>query len=430
MLRAVYDLVGGLWKEKIQLAAMVLFVATLPLNREVNQVFFVVLVLSCLPLCKYELWVRRRKIIVAFIIIYLIAVFSSFYAPDKKAAISTLELQLALLLSPVLIGISYQPSKEKDNLIKTGFISGICVSLVYLFIIFLYKMNKEQLSISAWLQQENLNHQYSSPIGMHATILSTYVAVCASLIIEFLGSAKRFSEKVFLFFLFALCIISLFLLSSRMVLAISGISFILLIFLNPRPYWWPGKVLIGAFLLVSLIAFIDQSSYFKARFNQDIQKDLKWSQWKNLVFNPHIVSKDSVLKNDGTRIERWIASIELIKEKPLFGYGTGQEKPQLFRKYREMGLTVTLEQGYDAHNQFLSIMIKSGLIGLITLLILFGTAFYLSIKNKDLVYFSFLLVITAVCIVENYLNVNKGVFFFSFFNIFFAISFQNRGKQK
>jgi hypothetical protein len=48
--------------------------------------------------------------------------------------------------------------------------------------------------------------------------------------------------------------------------------------------------------------------------------------------------------------------------------------------------------------------------------------FKASLKNKDVVFISFMLVITIVSFSENILDVDKGVMFYSFFFSFFIFS--------
>ena len=130
----------------------------------------------------------------------------------------------------------------------------------------------------------------------------------------------------------------------------------------------------------------------------------------------------TIIRNDGARIERWVAAWKLIEKNPWIGYGTGQEKRVLFEKYGEMGLTTTLEQGYDSHNQFIAFTLQSGIFGLLAFIAMMLYGFYLSLKGRNYIYFSFLFVITGICTIDNFLEVNKGIFFFTFFNAFFFLS--------
>ena len=113
------------WKERIQLFFTVLFVSTLPFSRELNQVFYVLFLLGCLPLLSHGLWKERNKFLLAFITVYLMALVSAVAAPDSAEAFSKLEIQFALLLTPMIFGCSYRPDKAKDQVISFAFVTGV-----------------------------------------------------------------------------------------------------------------------------------------------------------------------------------------------------------------------------------------------------------------------------------------------------------------
>lgn len=415
-------------KERIQLIFICLFVFTLPFYRELNQVFYVLFILASIPLINKELWKERRILIIIFILFYLAQLTACLYAPDKASAFYTLEVQLALLLTPVIFGVSYIDVQKKNKWIICSFISGISIALIYLLICFFIKLYSGG-SLGDMLKIEHLNHQYSAPLNIHATYFSTYIVLSVSFLYRFLERSINKFLKLAISLQLALCVISLFLLLSRVVLIVYGLYF-LIYFLYQKRNGWIIKFAVLASVVMVIFFFAINSIYFKDRFESELQKDLKLSEWASLFSHSGKSTQEILSINDGSRIERWIAALQLIREHPVAGYGTGQEKPVLYKKYAQLGLTVTLRQKYDAHNQFFSSMLQSGVFGFSSLLLIFIFGFYLSLRNPDPVYFSFILVSLAVCLFDNYLNVNKGIFFFSFFNTFFFISYIENKKIK
>jgi O-antigen ligase len=120
------------------------------------------------------------------------------------------------------------------------------------------------------------------------------------------------------------------------------------------------------------------------------------------------------------RADRWYCAIELIKEKPLLGYGTGTEKDVLMQKYKKYNLQNAVVNHYDAHNQYLAFAIKGGIFGLIFFIIAIGYAIYLALASRNFLYLSFITLFAIACMTENVLESNKGIFFFAFFNTLFA----------
>ena len=85
------------------------------------------------------------------------------------------------------------------------------------------------------------------------------------------------------------------------------------------------------------------------------------------------LSKD---KAESTRIRLWQTSLNMIKDKPIWGIGLGNFG-QFFNQYK-------VEGGYDnyshPHNDFLNVAVNSGLLGLIAYLYLWAVFIYTTLK--------------------------------------------------
>ncbi|MBN9379728.1 MAG: O-antigen ligase family protein [Chitinophagaceae bacterium] len=405
-------------REKIQLTGICLFLLTLPYNREINQLFLVLFLLSSAPCINRSSWQRNKKAIFIFTAIFGIVLLSCLYDPDLTLALKKVEIKLALLLVPFIFGASYTPSNYKNDAIWIAFITGVCSALLYLLVYFIIHMRGLHLPVSQWLKQQYLNHQYSKPIDIHAGFFSCYVSLCLFALISFLFKKSDRFIRTGILLLMALCLISLFLLTSRSVLILTfGCLLCFTPFVLKRVSWYASATF-GLAAAGLIYFFMTRSNYFEERFTGELNKDVKLSQLTHAVEDHSNDLKGSILKNDGTRIERWVASMELIKKRPLLGYGAGQEKPQLWKKYEELGLTVSLEQHYDSHNQFISYTITSGILGLIAFVVLLVFAFIHAFRARSFLYITFLILVTGTCLIDTFLEVNKGVFFFAFFNVF------------
>ncbi|MCX7954279.1 MAG: O-antigen ligase family protein [Bacteroidales bacterium] len=115
------------------------------------------------------------------------------------------------------------------------------------------------------------------------------------------------------------------------------------------------------------------------------------------------------------RILIWKTTLELIKQNLLFGVGTGDIKDELVKKYKEKKFVYAFEQKLNAHNQFLETLLAQGILGLLSLLSIFGLLFYLNLKTKNVFFFAFTLFVFANFFFESMLNTQAGVVLFSFF---------------
>ena len=122
------------------------------------------------------------------------------------------------------------------------------------------------------------------------------------------------------------------------------------------------------------------------------------------------------------RIEYNKASLYLIKRHPLFGVGTGDIPNAYQQAYRDLDSQLDEQHRYKAHNQYMSITVGFGIIGL--LLFLFSL-FYPVFKSKNkcnYMYLSFLLIILLSMLPEDTIETQAGATFFAFFNAFFLFT--------
>ena len=69
----------------------------------------------------------------------------------------------------------------------------------------------------------------------------------------------------------------------------------------------------------------------------------------------------------------------------------------------------------NAHNQFISMLIKFGILGLLIFIATLYYGFRVSIREKDLLLFAFLFVVAIVSFSENIIDRDKGIYFYSIF---------------
>jgi O-antigen ligase len=162
-----------------------------------------------------------------------------------------------------------------------------------------------------------------------------------------------------------------------------------------------------AFLLfaILLMPFL-KGTYF-------YNKLVEGTQWE-LAVN---INKPNTDKDHGadSRMSRWLVSSELIRERPLFGYGTGAGRELLSKAYKGHNMHASIRQGYDSHNQYLGYAINYGLVGFAFLFVFFVINFVAAFRKRDLARFLFFFLIGSLCLTENYLIRNMGINFVALF---------------
>ncbi len=120
------------------------------------------------------------------------------------------------------------------------------------------------------------------------------------------------------------------------------------------------------------------------------------------------------------RLEFWKTGLLILKQNWIIGVGTGDVQDEFNLQYQRSGSQLKIEWWKRAHNQFLTITITFGFIGLIIFLVyLFAPA--INLKNKHDLFIVFMIISLVSMLNEDTLETQAGVTFFGFFYSFFLM---------
>jgi O-antigen ligase len=134
------------------------------------------------------------------------------------------------------------------------------------------------------------------------------------------------------------------------------------------------------------------------------------------------LSKQQVDETEDGRLARWGVVIDYISKKPIIGYGAGSEIGLLQDGFFDRKLYNSYLNRLNAHNEYLSFLIKSGVIGLSVYLFTLAFGFNMAFRRRDILFLTFITTIAIVSLSENLLDVDKGIFFYALFFSFFVFS--------
>jgi O-antigen ligase len=340
--------------------------------------------------------------------IFFLSLFTIFYSDYIAEGFKDVGHQLGILLFPICLSVTnLDIQKYKFSLLKIFAIT-CTATIVYLYIHAFLVIHYFHFPLLTIFSKSFINQNFSAPIELHSTYLSMYVALSISIFLLFFfkkPGLKNIQNILFTAVLFA----GLIQLSSRSVFIAMCLIIIIVI---------PALLLHGKerlhFSVVSLVVFIVIISAIanidslRKRYVNDLEDDLSQT-----AVTPDLTE---------TRMKRWVLELELIKQSPLIGYGGGAEKQVLKNKYFEEKFYRSYLVELNAHNQYLSFLIKSGIVGLLWYLYILFFGFSRAIKKRDFLLLSFMILIAIVSVSENILDVNKGIFFYSFFFSLFLIN--------
>ena len=334
--------------------------------------------------------------------IWLLALAGVLYSQDKDEAFSMVTRQWSMLLMPLLLSVNnVNLQKYKHNLLCI-FGLGCTATLVYLYIDALLTIRYFHLPLSSLFTSVFMNHNFSMPLKLHATYLAMYTAFSLIIFLYLLFTNNGPAMKWF----YVLCSIVLF--AALVQLSSRSVFIALLVIINLAfPFFnFNGKKRLVFFITASLIStavvfIIAHVDAFKIRYISELKTDL--------------TDNVTIIDNTEPRLARWEAIVELVKQSPVIGYGSGAERKELREKFFEKKFYFSYLYEFNAHSEYLSILIRLGIIGLAVFLFILYFSFRIAFQGRDIVFLGFLAMISVVGIAENFLDMNRGVFFYSFF---------------
>jgi O-antigen ligase len=126
------------------------------------------------------------------------------------------------------------------------------------------------------------------------------------------------------------------------------------------------------------------------------------------------------------RIPIWKAALSVVKHNLFYGVGVGDACEKLKKEYIEAGYSGYFYDNLNAHNQYLEVLLGSGIVGFSIFISILGTMSYIAIKNRNMLYGIFILMMMLFFMFESILNRLAGVSFFSLFS--FLLIHLNKGK--
>jgi O-antigen ligase len=362
---------------------------------------------------KFVLRSVRGSLVIIFTITYLLIAIGYFNSSNTEEALFRMQQKIPLLIFPVIFGtIKFDYAQFLRRILwslSIATVSGCAVCLLY--------------GLYAYLDTGNIKLLFGYELIILKDMQPHVLALCCFLSITFhlqrilnsrvgILANKNIVDWCILIFL-SLFII---LLSNRMILFCWSIT--MLYFLYRFIPSLPGRVA----LTLSFIALLVLAVIFNPSLN---------SQWKDLIDfseeNSIQLDQDKSLGRGWggktVRLSIWKCSFDVIKEHWVLGVGTGDAQDELQKAYeRRKFYFASMYNRYNAHNQYLQNLLMNGILALVAFLASLIYPLFLSLKKEDSlrIYTIFLLAVILIFCTESYLEINKGIVFYSFFNSIFA----------
>lgn len=362
----------------------------------------------------YNAWYRLKNgILFYFLLFYLIHAVAILYSENYFEATRELDKKIPFLLLPVAFSLIDPQilSKERKNILI--FFARLTIMISALLLV---------CSVYRYARSQDINvffyTGFTDPINFHPVYFAGYL-IFATIILLLTESERTKKWRViqdagiivFSFF-------TLILISSKTALFIFLVLIGYVLFERATSIHWTRKVLICVgFVLVSGLV-IYSFPVTRARIQDSLN-----SNWSGILDDEY-TQKASTYTGATLRFSFWkVTAKELYNDNKLFfGVGTGDQSDYLNNVYDKYGLLDVGYVNYNLHNLVMEIVIEFGLFGLV-----FFAALIIKLSNiarihKDSILAYLLVIFMLLGMTESLWNINKGIFFFTFFFCFLGPS--------
>uniref|UniRef100_UPI0032168EA3 O-antigen ligase family protein n=1 Tax=uncultured Draconibacterium sp. TaxID=1573823 RepID=UPI0032168EA3 len=136
-------------------------------------------------------------------------------------------------------------------------------------------------------------------------------------------------------------------------------------------------------IFISLLVVVTLFFSFQSRILMEMQHN---SEESSANFMTHISSMTNITSDASNleRINRWSCAIRMFADKPVFGYGPGTYMFQ-YAPYQLTGdrtiISTNAADGGNAHSEYLGAMADSGILGVLSYLLLLGVVIYTAVNT-------------------------------------------------
>jgi hypothetical protein len=350
-----------------------------------------------------------RKAFLIFISLYLIQIVGVLYSENLSQAFFLLETKLSLLIFPVMILLS--PIKKEDiYLIFKFLLASVLIACLWCHTVVFNEIISSDLPLSSLLTDYHFHNVFfTNPIRLHPAYLTLTISISIFYLIEieFLKSKNKVLLIVW-FLYYAICLITL--MSRAGLIAFGFALFVYIIF---RIWYLEKKYKTGIVICVVFITMVVLSVVYIPNF-----KIRMIDSMQNLESR---VQDNEDESSPGLHVKQWYCAWNSLHGMHwIWGLGTGDEEDALMKCYSAHNWSGLVAMKLDAHNEYLSSMVRHGLIGLFLFLLNLFYAVYLSIRNRDALYLSFIIMIAINALAASILFGQVSIVIYTLFNALLA----------
>jgi len=339
--------------------------------------------------------------------IYIIYLFSLIYSSNINYALRKLETGLSLLLIPLIFSLIWNLKDifNKENIFKQFKLIYFNSVFIYACIILIFLVN---IGLFNYFEDPNFVRHFTKVIpiiGQHSIYASIFLGLGLLFSLHVFNLKKTIFSKFIFFIQVFIILILLVSLASKGVLIASAFSIIFYSIFQIKNK--KNKIILLGLICLTFVAAVKFSPSLSARIG-------------SFTSALHLTSYEGSISSTQTRKAIYTCAWKSLGDYNwILGYGLGDVKDILMDCYKEYSLYL-VKGKFNSHNQYLSLLIGTGFLGLTSLIYILSIYYRKGIKNKDYFFLSILIFYTCIMFIENILERQSGIILFLFLtNLFF-----------
>jgi O-antigen ligase len=342
--------------------------------------------------------------------LYLMYVFSLLYSKDLEYGLRKVEISAALVVFP--LGFALISNDLITHAIKNlklffyVFISAILVLNIFVFSSFL----SAGYDVSSFGEYADFVNRMEGFPAVHSIYLSMYNAIAVLLIFYLLRTERLLKAGIPLIIIGSVLCLGLILLLKKG--PIFGLVLVATLLAIKYKMWrvWAFYTVFTASLVATLFLFPDTSQRIHDLFQ--------------------VERISAAIESEEIRATIYKCGNKKFQEAGLTGFGIGDGKNELLDCYQEYNPTLAATS-YNSHNQYISLILNAGFLGLLIFLAFIFYNINRSLKSGEFITVAIIVFYCIVMFSENILERQNGVLYFSLFiNLLYFLSKNNQQKPR
>jgi O-antigen ligase len=342
--------------------------------------------------------------------LYLMYVFSLLYSKDLEYGLRKVEISAALVVFP--LGFALISKDLITHAIKNlklffyVFISAILVLNIFVFSSFL----SAGYDVSSFGEYADFVNRIEGFPAVHSIYLSMYNAIAVILIFYLLRTERLLKAGIPLIIIGSVLCLGLILLLKKG--PIFGLVLVATLLAIKYKMWrvWAFYTVFTASLVATLFLFPDTSQRIHDLFQ--------------------VERINAAIESEEIRATIYKCGNKKFQQAGLTGFGIGDGKNELLDCYQEDNPALAATS-YNSHNQYISLILNVGFLGLLIFLAFIFYNINRSLKSGEFITVAIIVFYCIVMFSENILERQNGVLYFSLFiNLLYFLSKNNQQKPR